>query len=371
MKVPFFDYEEIYKTDYPIYKDSLESVLKRADFILRDDLRDFELNLARYINAKFCIGVGNGTDAIWLALKAAGIDKGDEVILPSHTYVATADAVWAVGATPVLVDIENDHLISPSAIEEAITEKTRAIIPVNLNGKAARLDLISEIAAKKDLVVVEDNAQGLGAKLNGKSAGTFGLASSLSFYPAKILGCLGDGGGVVTNDDNFSEAIRLLRSHGRDSENLVVSWGFNSRLDNLQAAVLDAKLKTLDQDIDTRRKIAETYFHELSEVEELVLPQHNEGSYDHFDSYQNYEIEAENRDELKKYLAERGVGTIIQWGGKAVHEFGLSGVITRDLTNTTRIVSKMLLLPMNQYMPFEHAIYVSETIKDFYSSRSI
>lgn len=371
MKVPFFDYEEIYKTDYPVYKDSLESVLKRADFILRDDLRNFELNLAQYMKAKFCVGVGNGTDAIWLALKAAGIDKGDEVILPSHTYVATADAVWAVGATPVLVDIENDHLISPSAIEEAISDKTRAIIPVNLNGKAARLDLISEIATKRNLIVIEDNAQGLGAKLNDQSAGTYGLASSLSFYPAKILGCLGDGGGVVTSDEKFAEAIRLLRSHGRDSENLVVSWGFNSRLDNLQAAVLDAKLKTLDQDIAARRKIAEIYYRELSEVAELVLPQHNEGSYDHFDSYQNYEIEAKNRDELKKFLSERGVGTIIQWGGKAVHEFGLPGVIARDLSNTTRIVSRMLLLPMNQYMPVEHAIYVSDTIKDFYSSRSI
>jgi dTDP-4-amino-4,6-dideoxygalactose transaminase len=369
MKVPFFDYTELHKTDYPIYSKALNSVLERADFILRSDLEEFEKNMAKFTESKFCIGVGNGTDAIWLGLIAAGVNRGDEVILPTHTYVATADAVWAVGATPVLVDIADDHLISPQAIEEAITPNTKAVIPVNLNGRAAPLDEIEIIAKKYSLKIVEDNAQGLGARLNGKMAGTFGDLGTLSFFPAKILGCLGDGGGILTDSEEIYRKIRLLRSHGRNEDNLVVEWGFNSRLDNLQAAVLNSKLSVLKQNIDQRRLIANTYFNNLSDCEEIILPQQVAGNKDHYDSYQNYEIEAKSRDELKEYLANCGVGTLIQWGGKGVHEFGLSGIKVRDLSNARRIISRMLMLPMNQYMNLEQVNYISGCIKDFYSKK--
>ena len=367
LKVPFFDYTELHKTDYPIYSEALDSVIKRADFILRGDLADFEVGMAEFTGSKFCVGVGNGTDAIWLGLIAAGVKRGDEVILPAHTYVATADAVWAVGATPVLVDIADDHLISSQAVEEAITTKTTAVIPVNLNGRAAPLDEIGVIAKKHSLKIIEDNAQGLGARLNGKMAGTFGDLGTLSFFPAKILGCLGDGGGILTDSEEIFRKIRLLRSHGRNDDNLVVEWGFNSRLDNLQAAVLNSKLALLNENIKQRRLIAKTYFENLSECEEIILPQHVAGSKDHFDSYQNYEIEAKLRDELKDYLASRGVGTLIQWGGKGVHEFGLPGIIERDLSNARRIIASMLMLPMNQYMNLEQVNYVSNCIKDFYA----
>jgi len=367
MKVPFFDYTQLYKSDYPIYSKALDSVIKRADFILRDDLQNFENNIAKFTGSQFCVGVGNGTDAIWLGLIAAGVNRGDEVILPTHTYVATADAVWAVGATPVLVDIENDHLISPQAIEEAISPKTTAIIPVNLNGRAAPLDEITLIAKKHNLKVVEDNAQGLGAKLNGKMAGTFGDLGTLSFFPAKILGCLGDGGGVITDSEHLFTKIKLLRSHGRNDDNLVVEWGYNSRLDNIQAAVLDAKLVVLNENISQRRRIAKKYYELLAECPELVLPQAVAGNKDHFDSYQNYEIEAKHRNELRDYLGKCGVGTLIQWGGKGVHEFGLPGIIEKDLTNAKRIIASMLMLPMNQYMRLDQVEYVSKCIKDFYS----
>jgi dTDP-4-amino-4,6-dideoxygalactose transaminase len=369
MKVPFFDYTELYKTDYPIYAKSLESVLQRADFILRGDLEDFEKHMASFVGSKYCVGVANGTDAIWLGLRAAGVKAEDEVILPSHTYVATADAVWSIGAIPVLVDIQADHMISPDAIEEAITDKTTAIIPVNLNGRAAPLDQICKIAQKRDLVVIEDNAQGLGAKLDGKSAGTFGLLSSLSFYPAKTLGGLGDGGGVLTDNQEINNKIRSLRSHGRNEDNLVVEWGFNSRLDNLQAAVLDAKLAVIDANISRRRAIADLYLETLGDIEELQLPQHVSDDSRYFDAYQNYEIEAQNRDELKSYLADNGVGTLVQWGGKGVHEFGLPGVKQRDLTKTIDVISKMLLLPMNQYLQDEQINYVARVIRDFYSKK--
>jgi dTDP-4-amino-4,6-dideoxygalactose transaminase len=371
MKIPFFDYVQLHNTDYPVYASALESVIKRADFILREDLENFEKNLANFTGSKYCVGVGNGTDAIWLGLIAAGVKRGDEVILPTHTYVATADAVWAVGATPVLVDIGDDHLISPQAVEDAITQKTTAIIPVNLNGRAAPLDEILLIAEKNKLKVIEDNAQGLGAMLNGKMAGTFGVLGTLSFFPAKILGCLGDGGGIITDSEEIYRKIRSLRSHGRNDENLVVEWGYNSRLDNLQAAVLNAKMSILNQNIEQRRKIADKYFELLADCSEIVLPQAVSGDKDHFDSYQNYEIEARNRDSLRDFLMEKGVGTLIQWGGKGVHEFKLPGIIERDLTNAKRIISCMLMLPMNQYMTFQQVEYIAKCIKEFYSNKQI
>ena len=369
MKVPFFDYTELYKTDYPIYKQALQSVLERADFILRGDLEDFEVNTATFMNVKHCVGVGNGTDAIWLGLRAAGVGPGDEVIIPAHTYIATADAVWAVGATPVVVDISNDHMISVEAAESAITGKTKGIMAVNLNGRASRLDLLYELCRRKGIQLFEDNAQGLGATLGQKSAGTFGVFGSLSFYPAKILGGLGDGGAVVTNSDEIKKQIKLLRSHGRDEDNIVVEWGFNSRLDNLQAAVLDSKLSVLNENISMRRRVAEIYLEELAEVTEIQLPQHVAGTHDHFDSYQNYEIEAKNRDALKEHLSENGVGTLIQWGGKGVHQFGLKGMRCEEVGNANRIIESMLMLPMNQYLKEEQVRYVADQVKKFYAAR--
>jgi len=366
-QVPFFDYTQIYEQDYPIYKSALDSVLKRADFILRSDLEHFELKMAKFVGSKYCIGVGNGTDAIWLSLIAAGVKRGDEVILPTHTYVATADAVWAIGAVPVLVDILDDHSISPAAITDAINPRTKAVIAVNLNGRACELLEIKRICDENQIILIEDNAQGVGASINGKSAGTFGLAASLSFYPAKILGGLGDGGGILTNDESIFEKIFRLRSHGRDRENLVVEWGFNSRLDNLQAAVLNAKLENLSTDISRRRAVAKIYNSLLGNSLNLVLPEFEEDESVRFDSFQNYEIEAQDRDELRKYLAANGVGTIVQWGGKMVHEFRLPGVVVQDVTNADRIVKDMLLLPMNQYLSESNAEYVAEKILSFYS----
>lgn len=364
--VPFYDYARLYKKDFPIYSDALNDVLLRSDFIMRDDLLNFERDLAEYLEVKFVVGVANGTDAIWLALMAAGIEAGDEVILPSHTYVATADAVKFLGATPVLVDCQEDHLVSPAAIEDAITERTRAIIPVNLNGRACQLDRIQDIAKKHDLKIVEDNAQGLGAKLEGRSTGSFGESGTMSFFPAKNLGCLGDGGGITTNSFEVARKIRLLRNHGRDDNGEVIAWGLNSRLDNIQAAILWAKLPYLDETITLRRKLATLYCEGLGELEQIHLPPKPEEVGRHFDSYQNFEVEAENRNELREFLTSKGIGTSLPWGGKAVHHFNLAGVQVRDVSRTERLFSNVLLLPLNQYMYEAEAAYVVKQIRDFY-----
>jgi dTDP-4-amino-4,6-dideoxygalactose transaminase len=365
----FFDYERLYDEDYPTYKEKLFAVLKRSDFIMREDLFEFERNMAEYISAKHCVGVGNGTDAIWLALLAAGVAPGHEVILPSHTYVATADAVKMVGAIPVLVDCDENHLIDTGAVEEAITSRTSAIIPVNLNGKACDLPALAALASKHGLKMIEDSAQGVGATISGRHAGTFGDFGTLSFFPAKNLGGIGDGGAVITNSDASADRIRELRNHGRDADLEVRSWGFNSRLDNIQAAVLDAKLAKLDATIVRRREIARTYQIELQDIPSLRLPPPPAVNSISFDSYQNYEIEANDRDQLRDFLNLNGVGTALPWGGKAVHHFDLPGVVKKDLSRTEALFEKVLLLPMNQYLKQDEVLYVTSQIRNFYESR--
>ena len=366
MKIPFYDYARMNASEKEYVWPRLEDVLSRSDFILRDDLAQFEIELAKYIHAAEVVGVANGTDAIWLALIAAGVEPGDEVIIPSHTYIATADAVKFVGGIPVLVDCSDDHSISPQAIEEAISPKTRAIIPVNLNGRACDLFTIIDLAKKNGLVVIEDNAQGLGARLMGKSTGTFGVASTLSFYPAKNLGCYGDGGAVVTNSPEIGKRIKQLRNHGRNEEGEVVTWGFNSRLDNLQAAILSSKLLYLESSIERRRTLASQYCEGLVGVEQIKLPAPPTRGTDYFDSFQNFEIEAENREELRQHLVKDGIGTILPWAGKAVHEFDLPGIRVMNLSNTDKIFKKIMLLPMNQYLTNDEVDVVVKSIRRFY-----
>lgn len=365
-KIPFYDYERMYQTEQLYVSDAISDVLQRSDFILRDDLSKFEISMAEYLGAKHAIGVGNGTDAIWLALLVAGIKAGDEVILPSHTYIATADAVKFVGATPVLVDCDEDHSISVDAIEAAITERTAAVIPVNLNGRACRLEEVTKLATKRGLKVIEDNAQGLGAKLKGKSAGTFGDLSTLSFYPAKILGCYGDGGAVITNSGEMRARLFELRNHGRDTTGEVVSWGFNSRLDNLQAAILNSKLSRLTENIRQRREIARIYISGLSDIRELALPDAPSETSEYFDSFQNFEVVAKKRDGLREHMKQNGIGTILPWAGKAVHQFGLPGIKIMDVSRTEDIFQGVMLLPMNQYLDKLEARSIIDVIREYY-----
>jgi dTDP-4-amino-4,6-dideoxygalactose transaminase len=226
-----------------------------------------------------------------------------------------------------------------------------------------------KVAADHDLRVIEDAAQALGSKFGGRFAGTFGDAGTFSFYPAKLLGCFGDGGGVVTNDDRMGAQLALLRDHGRDSDGEVVAWGTNSRLDNIQAAILNVKFKTFDQDLATRRTLAALYDEGLHDLSELLLPPSPGASTAHHDVYQNYEIEAERRDELKKHLEERGVRTIVQFGGKAVHQYAGLGLTDYKLPRTELLYRRALLLPMNTSMVSDDVHYVVECVRSFYGRR--
>ncbi|HJN13329.1 MAG TPA: DegT/DnrJ/EryC1/StrS family aminotransferase, partial [Pirellulaceae bacterium] len=238
-KVPFFNYPDVYLSDENSLLSIMQDVCKRGAFIMQKDLREFEQNVASYVGVKHVVGLANATDALHLAVRAAGIGPSDEVIFSSHTMVATPAAVHFAGATPIPVDCGSDHLIDPDAVAAAITPRTKAIMPTQLNGRTADMDALEAIASKHGLLILEDSAQALGSKFKGRSAGTIGVAGCISFYPAKTLGCFGDGGCLLTNDDSIYEQTLLLRDHGRNADGDVVMWGLNSRLDNLQAAVLN------------------------------------------------------------------------------------------------------------------------------------
>ena len=364
-EVPFFDYSYVFTSEENELLQVITDVGRRGAFIMQKDLADFETNLAAYAGARYAVGVANATDGLQMALTAGGIGAEDEVLFCSHTMVATAASIHFSGAIPVPVEAGPDHLMDPDCIETAITPRTKVIMPTQLNGRTANMDAIQAIADKHNLLVFEDAAQGLGSRFKGRCAGTFGVASCISFYPAKVLGCLGDGGAVLTNDEEVYDKLLLLRDHGRDDDGDVVLWGFNSRLDNIQAAILDARLKKYEQVIARRRAIAALYQERLGDLEQLVLPPAPDSDPDHFDVFQNYEIEAERRDELKARLRDRGVGTLIQWGGKAVHQLRKLG-FTRSLPFTERLFDRILMVPMNMSLSDDDVRYVCGCIVDFY-----
>jgi dTDP-4-amino-4,6-dideoxygalactose transaminase len=295
-----------------------------------------------------------------------GVKPGDEVILPSHTYIATAAAVHFAGATPVLVDCGPDHMIDAGAAAAAVTPRTVVILPVQLNGRTGDMDALQAVADRHGLAIVEDAAQGLGSKFKGRMAGSFGLWGSFSFYPAKVLGCFGDGGGLTLRDDDLARKIRLLRDHGRNDDGLVVTWGMNSRLDNLHAAVLNTKFDRFEDEIVRRREIARRYRAGLEDLEDLTLPPGPEGDPDHFDVYQNYELESGRRDALRTHLEHQGIRTIIQWAGKAVHQFEGLGLPRFDLPATERLFQRCLLLPMNTSLTDDEVDAIVTSIRRFY-----
>ena len=363
--IPFFPYSQLFSANERELTEVMVEVCRRGAYILQKDCREFEASLARYMNVKHAFGVANGTDAIIIGLKAVGIGAGDEVILPSHTYIATAASVHMVGGTPVLAECGADHMLDAADVAKRVTSRTKAIMPVQINGRTCDMDALRAVADKHGLMIVEDAAQALGSRFRNQSAGTFGKFGTISFYPAKLLGCFGDGGAIVTNDDEVAKRISLLRDHGRNEEGRVVAWGYNSRLDNLQAAILNFKMKTFDSDVAHRRTVAARYQQGLGDLKELTLPPGPDADPRHYDVYQNYELEADRRDELRKHLEENGVRTIIQWAGVPVHQFRELG-FTKELPRTDAMFRRCFMLPMNAAISIDEVDYIVKLIRGFY-----
>lgn len=365
--IPFFNYPQLFKLHESELMEKFKDVCTRGAYILQKDLIEFEDQLKNYLNVKHAFGVADGTNALIIGLMAMGIKANDEVIVPSHTYIASAASIALLGAVPVLADITSDHLICPESVQSLISDKTKAIMPVHVNGRCCNMDALTSLAREYNLQIIEDAAQALGAKYKGKYAGTFGSCGTFSFYPAKVLGCFGDGGGIVTNDDSIAEKLYQLRDHGRNKDGLVVTWGTNSRLDNLQAAILNVKFKYFDAAIQRRRAIAQQYHDGLNKIKDLTLPPppSNEGGV-YFDNFQNYELESGSRDALRAFLTNKGIATIIQWAGKAVHQFADLDLENTNLSNTEKFFQRCFLLPLNTSLDDEDVRYIVNCIREFY-----
>ena len=367
MKIPFFNYPAIFQHKKDNYTKIINDTLSKGAFIMQDELFEFEESLSEYLGVKHVIGMADGTITSSPLPTPDAISEPNIAIVPSHTFVASVAAIIHSGAKPILVDCSKDHLISSSSVEKSITAKTKAIMPVQLNGRVAKMNSILKIAEENNLLIIEDSCQALGAKFSGQFAGTFGMAGTFSFFPAKTLGCFGDGGAAITNDDGVAKRIKMFRDHGRDqNDGEVKLFGYNARLDNIQAAILNYKLKFYDEEIQKRRKIAAIYNDRLKNIESILLPPSPDNNEEHFDIYQNYEIEADNREELRKFLTEKGIGTILQWGGYAVHQFKELG-FRNKLSYTDQMTKKFMLLPMHTLLNEKEVHYICNQINSFYS----
>lgn len=341
---------------------AIHRVLKSGRFILGEELKQFEKEFADYLGVKFCVGVGNGLDALHLILRALNIGEGDEVIVPANTYIATLLAISHAGAKPVLVEPEeNTYNINPELIEDAATDRTKAIMPVHLYGLSTDMDPINEIAERHGLFVIEDAAQAHGAEYKGEKCGSLGTAAGFSFYPTKNLGAYGDGGAVVTNDEEIADKVRLLRNYGSRKKYYNEIRGFNSRLDEIQAAILRVKLKHLDEWNAKRRSNAKSYLENINN-DKIILPFEPKG-YKHI--YHQFVIRCRERDNLQKYLKESGIVTLIHYPvpphlSQAYADMQLP---IDAYPVTKQLADSVLSLPIGPHLSGEQVAYVVEQIK--------
>ena len=342
--------------------EAVKRVIDNSYYIEGPYLKQFEEEWAQYLGCKYCVGVGNGLDGLKLSLLALGVGEGDEVIIPSHTFIATALAVSDVKATPVFVESdEKTFNINPKNIEAAITDKTKAIIVVHLYGQCCDMDPILEIAHKHNLKVLEDAAQAHGATYKGKKAGNLGDIAEFSFYPGKNLGCLGDGGCVTTNDEELAKKVRELRTYGSSKKYVHDAKGVNSRLDELQASIMSAKLPHLDRWNARRREIANMYKNGINNPK-VVLPEVMEGN---VHVWHQFVVRVKNRSEFQKYLEDNEIQTMVHYPiaihkQKAYKEFN-----DLNLPVAEALAAEVVSLPMYYGLTNEEVNYIIETINKY------
>ncbi|MDC0614612.1 DegT/DnrJ/EryC1/StrS family aminotransferase [Schleiferiaceae bacterium] len=354
---------------------AISSVLEKGDFIQGTPVREFEKNLSKWIGTKHVITCANGTDALQLAFMALGLKPGDEVLVPTFTYVATAEVIALLGLSPILVDVDSQTFnIDIETASNLVTSKTKAVVPVHLYGQCANMEQIIKFAESHNLHVVEDTAQAIGAEVkfsdgSTRKAGTIGHIGTTSFFPSKNLGCFGDGGAIFTNDDNLAARLKMIANHGQRIKYHHDVVGVNSRLDTIQAAVLDLKLKHLNSYCEARQKAANYYDSALKHFEQINIPFRSSFSTHVFHQY-TIKIDGQfSRDELKSYLAEQGIPSMIYYPlplheQKAYLEF-LPGDM--DYPISTSLCNSVLSLPMHTHLKIEEQDFIVQHIKSFFS----
>ncbi len=373
MKVPLVELVRQYKGLQAEIDPAMKGVIEKGAFILGENVVKFEEEAAAYCGIKYAAGVANGTDALELAIKALGIGEGDEVITTPFTFIATTEAICLNGAKPVLADIEPDTFnIDASRIEKATTPKTKAIIPVHLFGQACDMDMIMDIANKRDIKVIEDCAQAMGAEFKSRRVGSFGDIGCFSFFPSKNLGCFGDGGMVTTNDKVLADKIKMLRVHGQADRYRHELEGRNSRLDELQAAILRVKLRHLDAWNDSRRDNARLYnklFENLSGAGRLTTPAEKK---DRKHVYNIYNIKIRERDKLRQSLTAKGVANAVYYPIplhlQAVYKS--LGWNRGDFPESERACEEVLALPVFPELREDEIGYVAKCVSDFLEDKS-
>lgn len=362
MKIPFVDLKAQYYSIKEEIDQAISNVIQDSAFIGGEYAKAFEQSFADYVGVKNCVGVGNGTDALYIALKAIGISDGDEVITAANTFIATSEAITLTGARVVFVDCnEESYNINVDKLEQAITGKTKAIIPVHLYGQPANMDEIKKTALKYDLFVVEDAAQAHGAEYKRQKVGTYGDIACFSFYPGKNLGAYGDAGAIVTNNDELARKARMFANHGRIEKYNHEFEGTNSRLDGLQAAILDVKLKHLDKWIERRRTIAKMYDAGLKDI---VITPSVLSNVKHV--YHLYVIRIKNRDKVRELLADKGIATGIHYPIPLpfLKAYSYLGHKPTDFPVAYSMKDEILSLPIHGDMTDEQVEYVIAGLKD-------
>jgi len=354
---------------------AIQEVLESTAFINGPAVKRFQQNLEQYLQVKHVIPCANGTDALQIAMMALGLKPGDEVITADFTYVATAEVIGLLGLTPVLVDVNPSTFdINIEALERNITEKTKAIVPVHLFGQCANMDAIMEIAKKYNLYVIEDNAQAIGAEYtfqngNRKKAGTIGHIGCTSFFPSKNLGCFGDGGAIMTNDDELAQRCRMIASHGQSKQYVHDVLGVNSRLDSIQAAILDVKLKYLDQYIQARQKAAEYYDRKFSNHPEIIIPARNPNSTHVFHQY-TLQIKNGKRDALRAFLQEQGIPSMIYYPIPLHLQKAYQSPRYKkgDFPVTEKLCASVLSLPMHTELTEDTLEQITNAVLNFFNN---
>lgn len=366
-KVPFIDLPGQYESLKEEIQRTLQDVLSSGRLILRQEVSDFENEMSRFLGVKHVVGVNSGTDALFLSAKALGIGPGDEVITVTHTFVATLAVVVHCGATPTFVDIRQDFNMDPSQLESAVTQDTKAIIPVHLNGRACEMDNIKAVADRYGLVVIEDVAQGLGSKFQNKSVGTFGNTGCFSLHPLKNLSVGGDGGFVSTDDDQIADKLRLLRDHGQKTKQELSGYGFNSRLDNLHAALALVKMKRLPQWLERRRELASRYEEGLRPIEDLGLPNAPGLNSDYYDVYNSYVVRSDRRNKLLAHLINQGIEVFAHLSPPLHYQKSL-GLSHWKLPVTEKMADEVLSLPIYPELSDDKQDIVINEVRSFFGA---
>ena len=368
MEIPFFNYKD-YCNDIN-YKKLLEEVLETGYLIGGPFVDSVEKKIEKITGIKHCICVGNATDAMEIIFSFLKLPISTKVLIPAHTMLATASAAKSLGLIPIPMEVNNNSLMTEiEELKKCNFDNVSACMITQLNGVVADMDPIKNFCDNKNIYLIEDSAQGIGAFNKGKHAGSWGVGGCISFYPAKVVGSLGDGGAIITNNDDLNDFARSVRDHGRGKELEAINWGRNSRLDSINARVILHRLHILDELINKRRTLAYIYNQKLKPLEEknlIKLPSKFSTNSKSISTYQNYEIIVEKREMLMKYLKENNIGTIKQWGGFSIAHFSKLGFRIDNFPITKELFNKLLLLPLNHLMKIEEAEFVADKVLEFF-----